>query len=59
MTGTMIFQRRGVILYRVPFDAAKGWRRERRGVYLTNLALAVSVGGLGISLGYARVASSR
>ena len=24
-----------VILYRVPFDAAKGWRRERRGVYLT------------------------
>jgi hypothetical protein len=29
-----------VIFYRVPFDAAKGWRRERRGVYLTNLALA-------------------
>src|ERR1700732_3230085 len=43
-----------VILYRVPFDAAKGWRRERRGVYLTNLALAVFIGGLGISLGYAR-----
>jgi hypothetical protein len=28
-----------VILYRVPFDAAKGWRRERHEVYLTNLAL--------------------
>src|SRR5262249_58826783 len=36
-----------VILYRMPFEAAKGWRRERRGVYLTNLALAVLVGGLG------------
>jgi len=36
------------ILYRVPFDAAKGgWRRERRGVYLTNLALVVLIGGLG------------
>jgi acyl-lipid omega-6 desaturase (Delta-12 desaturase) len=46
-----------VILYRVPFDAAKGWRRERRGVYLTNLALAVFIGGLGISVGYARVAA--
>ena len=46
-----------VILYRVPFDAPKGWRRERRGVYLTNLALAVFIGGLGICLGYARVAA--
>src|SRR6266436_5545575 len=35
-----------VILYRVPFDAAKGWRRERLGVYLTNLALAGFMGGL-------------
>jgi hypothetical protein len=32
-------------------------RRERRGVYLTNLALAVFIGGLGICLGYARVAA--
>jgi acyl-lipid omega-6 desaturase (Delta-12 desaturase) len=46
-----------VILYRVPFDAAKGWRRERRGVYLTNLALTVLVGGLGLALGYGRVAA--
>src|ERR1700719_3812808 len=35
----------------------RGWRRERRGVYLTNLALAVFIGGLGICLGYARVAA--
>jgi omega-6 fatty acid desaturase (delta-12 desaturase) len=46
-----------VILYRVPFDAAKGWRRERRGVYLTNLALAVVIGSLGFVLGYGRVAA--
>ena len=46
-----------VILYRVPFDAAKGWRRERRGVYLTDLALAVLIGGLGLALGYGRVAA--
>ena len=46
-----------VVLYRVPFDAAEGWRRERRGVYLTNLALAVFFGGLGLALGYGRVAA--
>jgi omega-6 fatty acid desaturase (delta-12 desaturase) len=46
-----------VILYRMPFDAAKGWRRERRGVYLTNLALAVLIGSLGLALGYGRVAA--
>src|ERR1700751_5099080 len=46
-----------VVLYRVPFDAAEGWRRERRGVYLTNLALAVFVGGLGLARGYGRVAA--
>jgi omega-6 fatty acid desaturase (delta-12 desaturase) len=46
-----------VVLYRVPFDAAKGWRRERRGVYLTNFASAVLIGGSGLFLGYARVAA--
>jgi acyl-lipid omega-6 desaturase (Delta-12 desaturase) len=46
-----------VILYRVPFDAARGWRRERRGVYLTNLALVALIGGLGLVLGYGRVAA--
>jgi acyl-lipid omega-6 desaturase (Delta-12 desaturase) len=46
-----------VVLYRVPFDAAKGWQRERREVYLTNLALVVLFGGLGLTLGYGRVAA--
>src|SRR5689334_2082131 len=46
-----------VILYRLPFDAAKRWQRERRGVHLTNLALAVLIGGLGLALGYGRVAA--
>ena len=46
-----------VVLYRMPFDAAKGWQRERREVYLTNLALIVLFGGLGLTLGYGRVAA--
>src|SRR6266436_6506401 len=46
-----------VVLYRMPFDAANGWQRERREVYLTNLALVVLFGGLGLTLGYGRVAA--
>src|SRR6266481_4078016 len=46
-----------VVLYRMPFDAAKGWQRERREVHLTNLALVVLFGGLGLALGYGRVAA--
>jgi len=46
-----------ILLYRTPFDAAKGWRRERRAVYLTNIALAALLGGLGLALGYGRVAA--
>jgi omega-6 fatty acid desaturase (delta-12 desaturase) len=46
-----------VVLYRMPFDAAKGWQRERREVYLTNLALVVLFGGLGLALGYGGVAA--
>ena len=44
-----------ILLYRTPFDAAKGWRRERNAVYLTNIALAALFGGLGWVLGYRRV----
>jgi omega-6 fatty acid desaturase (delta-12 desaturase) len=44
-----------IILYRTPFDAAKGWRRERQAVYLTNIALAALLAGLGLALGYGRV----
>jgi omega-6 fatty acid desaturase (delta-12 desaturase) len=43
-------------LYRVPFDTPPGWRRERRGVHLTNLALAICYGGLGLLLGFGQVA---
>jgi acyl-lipid omega-6 desaturase (Delta-12 desaturase) len=42
-------------LYRVPFDTAKGWRRERYGVYLTDLALAGLIVGMCLILGYGRV----
>ena len=44
------------LLYRLPFDSTKGWRRERRAVYVTNLTLVVLLGGLGLLLGYGRVA---
>jgi acyl-lipid omega-6 desaturase (Delta-12 desaturase) len=46
-----------IVLYRTPFDAAKNWRRERYGVYLTNLALAALIGGLGLLLGFGHVAA--
>jgi acyl-lipid omega-6 desaturase (Delta-12 desaturase) len=45
------------LLYRVPFDSAKGWRRERRAVYLTNIVLACLIGGLGLAIGFGRVAT--
>src|SRR5262249_7862919 len=35
----------------------KGWRHERRGVYLTNLVLAVLIGSLGLVVGCGRVAA--
>lgn len=46
-----------LLLYRVPFDAAKEWRRERNTVYLTNLALGGLVVGLGLAIGFERVAA--
>ena len=46
-----------ILLYRLPFDAAKGWRRERYAVYLTNLALAALIAGLGMVLDFGRVAA--
>jgi len=45
-----------IILYRTPFDAAKGWRRERYAVYLTNLGLGALIWGLGVAVGFDRVA---
>jgi acyl-lipid omega-6 desaturase (Delta-12 desaturase) len=45
------------VLYRVPFDAAKGWRRERRALYFTDVALAGLIGGLGLLVGFGRMAT--
>ncbi len=35
-----------LVLYRVPFDTPKTWRRERRSIYLHNAALLAGYGGL-------------
>ncbi|WP_144299852.1 fatty acid desaturase family protein [Elioraea rosea] len=43
-------------LYRIPFDAPAEWRRERRGVHLTNIALAILYGVLSVILGLGQVA---
>lgn len=45
-----------LVLYRLPFDMPRSWRRERRGVYLTNIALVGLLGGLGLLLGFGQVA---
>jgi len=44
-----------LLLYRMPFDAAKGWRRERRAIYVTNLVLAGLFSGLGLAIGFGPV----
>jgi acyl-lipid omega-6 desaturase (Delta-12 desaturase) len=41
-----------LVLYRVPFDSPKDWKRERRGVYLTNVGLVLLFGGLFLWLGW-------
>jgi omega-6 fatty acid desaturase (delta-12 desaturase) len=46
-----------IVLYRVPFDMPKEWRRERRAVYLTNLAIAGLLGASGLLLGFGEVAA--
>jgi omega-6 fatty acid desaturase (delta-12 desaturase) len=45
-----------LILYRLPFDTPTAWRRERRAVRMTNLALMTVVLGLGLTLGFRSVA---
>jgi omega-6 fatty acid desaturase (delta-12 desaturase) len=44
-----------LLLYRIAFDAAKGWNRERRAIHVTNLALVGLFGGLGFAIGFDRV----
>jgi omega-6 fatty acid desaturase (delta-12 desaturase) len=46
-----------LLLYRLPFDMPKSWRHERRAVHLTSLALVVILGGLGLWIGFGRVAA--
>ena len=45
-----------MVLYRLPFDMPAGWRKERCGVYLTNLALVALIAGIGMLVGFGRVA---
>jgi omega-6 fatty acid desaturase (delta-12 desaturase) len=45
-----------LVLYRLPFDMPKTWRRERLGVYLSNLMLGGLAVGLAFAVGYDRVA---
>jgi omega-6 fatty acid desaturase (delta-12 desaturase) len=44
-----------LLLYRIAFDAAKGWNHERRAIHVTNLALVGLFGGLGLAIGFDRV----
>jgi omega-6 fatty acid desaturase (delta-12 desaturase) len=44
-----------VLLYRVPFDTPKEWKRERRSVHVTNVLLAGALLGLGLLLGFWQV----
>lgn len=41
-----------LVLRRVPSYTPKSWRRERRSVYVTNLALAAIFGELGLIIGF-------
>lgn len=44
-----------LLLYRVPFDTPKSWRKERRVVHGTNLALGAIVLALGFAFGFRAV----
>ncbi len=46
-----------IVLHRLPYDAPAAWKKERRSVHLTSLALLVSYGGLGLLLGFGPVAA--
>ncbi|HEY4133886.1 MAG TPA: fatty acid desaturase [Alphaproteobacteria bacterium] len=45
-----------MLLYRFPFDTPAAWRREKRAVYLTDLALLAICLGLGFAFGFERMA---
>lgn len=46
-----------LLLYRLPFDMPKNWRRERREVVFTNIALVFVYGGLGLLVGFGNMLS--
>jgi omega-6 fatty acid desaturase (delta-12 desaturase) len=46
-----------MLLYRLPFDMPRSWRRERSAVHLTNLTLVCLLGGLGALVGFGRLAA--
>ena len=41
-----------LLLYRVPFDTPRAWRKERFVVYATNLAILAAIVALGLVLGF-------
>jgi omega-6 fatty acid desaturase (delta-12 desaturase) len=41
-----------LLLYRLPFDTPRSWKKERRSVHLTNLALGLLFLGLGATIGF-------
>jgi len=45
-----------LILYRIPFDTPRSWRRERRSVWLTNVAIVAFYGSMGTVLGWRTLA---
>ena len=45
-----------LLLFRVPFDMPRKWKRERLALYLTNATLVGGIGGIGLLLGFDRVA---
>jgi omega-6 fatty acid desaturase (delta-12 desaturase) len=44
-----------LLLFRLPVDAPRTWRKERRGVHFTNMALAAMFTGLVVLLGWKQV----
>lgn len=45
-----------LLLYRLPFDMPKSWRRERLAVHVTNAMLLGLIGGLGLIVGFGPLA---
>lgn len=44
-----------LVLYRLPFDSPREWKRERLGVHLNNLMMLVAFVAMGVLLGFSNV----